>query len=147
MKAGRIYVFAVILGGAIVVIAETLRMVLHFVFKNDIKSACQTRYANDREDFASSADLTEWCDSDWRNGELVGWQAGRQEGISSRIRRRTCLMLISVSPPLSMNRYMARRGLAGLWSDLLCLHVHSLASVLPPATRPQLWKDERRGSF
>jgi len=68
IKAGRLYVWAVILGGCLVTAAETIRMALHFVFKTDLKAACQTRYAGDTADFASNADVQDWCDSDWQNG-------------------------------------------------------------------------------
>jgi hypothetical protein len=69
IKAGKLYTWLVILGAVLVVVAETIRLALHFVFKQDILNACAVQERNDLDTYtsASDAEITDWCYKAWRN--------------------------------------------------------------------------------
>lgn len=66
IKAGKAGVLSVYIGTLILVAAHGCRIALHFAFKSEIKSQCQT---DERQDYpqSSTAEIADWCDSDWRN--------------------------------------------------------------------------------
>ena len=67
IRAGKLYTLLVIVGGVLVIVAESIRLALHFVFKSDIQNACSVQNRDD-EEYVSAASIAEWCDSRWKNG-------------------------------------------------------------------------------
>ena len=69
LKAGKLYTLLVIVGAVLVVVAESIRLALHFVFKQDILNACKVEERNDLDDYTSAmdSDIESYCSTGWKN--------------------------------------------------------------------------------